>query len=195
MSVFKVSLQQSFQGNLDLDPTSPGSEVNPSVQRTMYVTGPNHTYRKLKDGDIFTDCNYWKRFAYPQVPQEQAFIEVMSDDGSMYSDYSEENTFPKVYDLTIVNGTSYSDPANVADILVDTGGYAVFVQISNQGSTAVKCRLNGVTDAIFDLGPSETQLFNYGDLAVTKLEFANVASGGSDTDVQILTSIKSICNS
>lgn len=195
MSVFRVSLQQSVQGNLDLDPTNPNTELSPSIQRTIYVTGPNNTYRKLYDGDIFTDCNYWKRFAYPQSSREQAFIEIITDDGSMYSDFSEENTYPKVYDLTVENGTSYSDPSNVADILTDTGGYAVFVQISNQGSTAVKCRLNGVADAIFDLGPSETQVFNNGDLSVTKLEFANVASGGSDTDVQVLVSVKSVCNS
>lgn len=195
MSVFRVSLQQSVQGNLDLDPTNPNTELSPSIQRTIYVTGPNNTYRKLNDGDVFTDCNYWKRFAYPQVSREQAFIEIVTDDGSMYSDFSEENTYPKVYDLNIVNGTSYNDPSNVADILTDTGGYAVFVQISNQGSTAVKCRLNGVADAIFDLGPSETQVFNNGDLSVTKLEFANVASGGSDTDVQVLVSVKSVCNS
>jgi cation diffusion facilitator CzcD-associated flavoprotein CzcO len=204
MSVFKVALQNIAQGYMDLNPATAtpyeaalygnlGAEMNPSIQRTIYVAGPNRTYRKLKDGDQFTDCNYWKRFAYPQVPLEQAFIEVVTDDGSVYSDVSEENTFPKVYDLTVNNGTTFS--ANVVDILGDTGGFAVFVQIANNGATAVKVRLNGVANAVFDLGASETQVFNHGDLSISKLEFSNTVSGGGNSAVQVLVSVKSVCNS
>jgi len=201
MSIFKVVLNNAAQGYMDLNPTtadpnaygSTGVEIQPSIQRTVYVTGPNGVHRKLKDGDQFTDCNYWKRFAYPQLPLDQAFIQVLSDDGSVYSDVSEENNYPKVYNLDVDNGTSYA--ANVVDILGDTGGFAIFVQIANQGSTPVKIRLNGVTDAIFDLGSGETQVFNHGDLTITKLEFANTVSGGSTTTIQVLVSIKSTCNS
>jgi hypothetical protein len=204
MSVFKVALNSIAQGNMDLDPSTAtsisalnhsqlGTGMNPSIQRTIYVAGPNHTNRKLKDGDQFTDCNYWKRFAYPQCALADAFIEVVTDDGSVYSDVSDENTYAKVYDLSITNGSTYT--ANVVDILGDTGGFAVFVQIANQGGTAVKVRLNGTANAIFDLGAGETQVFNHGDLSVTKLEFANTVSGGSTTTVQVLVSVKSVCNS
>jgi hypothetical protein len=170
-----------------------GSPMNPSIQRTIYVAGPGRTYRKLSDGEQFTDCNYWKRFAYPQVSADHAFIEVVTDDGSVYSDVASENTFAKVYDLTVVAGTAFTD--NVVDILGDTGGHAVFVQIANQGSTAVRVRVNGTADAVFDLGASETQVFNSGDLSVTKLEFINTVSGGADADIQVLLSVKSVCNS
>jgi hypothetical protein len=204
MSVFKVALNNIAQGNMDLNPATAtsisgndhsqlGLEMNPSIQRTIYVAGPNHTYRKLKDGEQFTDCNYWKRFAYPQVSLADAFIQVISDDGSVYSDVASENTYPKVYNLSVVNGSTYT--ANVVDILGDTGGYAVFVQIANQGSTAVKVRLNGTANAIFDLGAGETQVFNHGDLSISKLELANTVSGGSTTAVQVLVSVKSVCNS
>lgn len=204
MSVFKVKLSNTQQGLLDLDPSTAtpyggldysklGSQMSPSKQRTIYVAGPNRTYRKLFDGDQFTDCNYWKRFAYPQVPLDQAFIEVVTDDGSVWSDVESENTYPKVYDITVAAGSDFED--NVVDILGDTGGFAVFVQIANQGSTAVRVRINGVADAIFDLGASETQVFNSGDLSVTKLEFLNVVSGGSDSDIQVLLSVKSVANS
>lgn len=192
MSVFRVKLNNNIQGNLDIDPTT-SAMASTSIQRTIYVAGPNKIYRKLNDGDEFTDCNYWKRFAYPQAAMDQAFIEVVTDDGSIYSTNDSENNYPKVYDLTVVNESTYTE--NVVDINGDTGGYAVFVQIANQGSTAVKVRLNGVADAIFDLNGSETQVFNNGDLSITKLEFANTVSGGSDTDVQVLVSVKSVCNS
>lgn len=192
MSVFKVKLNNNIQGNLDIDPTT-SSMASTSIQRTMDVAGPNNTRRILRDGEQFTDCNYWKRFAYPQVSVSDAFIEVLTDDGSIYSDNAEENTYPKVYDLTVANGSTYT--ANVVDILGDTGGYAAFVQIANQSSTGVKVRLNGVTNAIFDLGGQETQVFNSGDLSITKLEFANTVSGGSSSTVQVLVSVRSVCNS
>lgn len=204
MSVFRVALSSIAQGNLDRDPSTAsaisgndhsqlGSRMNPSIQRTIYVAGPNHTYRKLKDGDQFTDSNYWKRFAYPQVSLDQAFIEVVSDDGSVYSDVADENTFPLVYDLEVEHDSVYDE--NVVDILGDTGSHAVFVQIANQGGTAVKVRLNGSTNAILDIGSGETQVFNHGDLSITKLEFNNTISGGSDTTVQVLVSVKSASNS
>lgn len=204
MSVFKVTLNNSAQGMLDLNPATAipmtggqygnlGQEMSPSVQRTVYVAGPNRIYRKLKDGQQFTDCNYWKRFAYPNLPLDQAFITVVSDDGSVYSDISEENTYPLVYNLAVANVSTFAE--NVVDILGDTGGFAVFVQISNQGSTAVKVRLNGSANAIFDLGASETQVFNSGDLSITMLEFANTVSGGSETDIQVLVSVRTVCQS
>lgn len=204
MSVFQVTLNNIDQGTLDLNPSTAsrvsggdlsrlGSQMSPSIQRTIYVAGPNHTYRKLNDGDTFTDCNYWKRFAYPQVPLDQAFITVTTDDGSVWSDVADENTFPVVYDFTLVNGDVYAD--HEADILGDNGGPAVFVQIANNGSTACKVRINGVATAIFDLAGGETQVFNNGDLSITKLEFANTTSGGGTTTVQVLASVKSVCNS
>jgi hypothetical protein len=204
MSVFKVTLNNSAQGALDLNPSTAipmtggnygnlGQEMNPSVQRTVYVAGPNRIYRKLKDGQQFTDCNYWKRFAYPNLPLDQAFITVVSDDGSIYSDISEENTYPLVYNLAVANVSTFAE--NTVDILGDTGGFAVFVQIANQGSTPVKVRLNGSANAIFDLGASETQVFNSGDLSITMLEFANTVSGGSETDIQVLVSVRTVCQS
>jgi hypothetical protein len=37
-----------------------GQAHGSSYQRTIYVMGPNKVNRKLKDGDTFTDSNYWK---------------------------------------------------------------------------------------------------------------------------------------
>jgi hypothetical protein len=81
MSTFKVKLTQGDQGNLDTNLVSSNS-----IQRSVYVMGPHKTNRLLKDGTTFTDSNYWKRFAYPQVSKEQAIVEVVSDDGSVYVD-------------------------------------------------------------------------------------------------------------
>lgn len=204
MSVFQVSLNNQFQGYLDVDPRtqqinpsavdSVGTEMTTSIQRTIYVTGPNRTYRKLFDGQTFTDCNYWKRFAYPQAPLDQAFISVVTDDGSVYSDFAEENVFPMVYNVTVASGSTFATPANIVDILGTTGGNATFVQMTNNGAQDVKVQINGNTNAVFDLGPAVTQVFNTGDLTISKLAFQGPASGTSSA-VQIIASVLSACNS
>lgn len=197
MSVFQVKLQNVEQGLLDVHPGT-GAQMSPSVQRTIYVTGPRLTYRQLRDGQTFTDCNYWKKFAYPQVPYSQAFIHVVTDDGSVYSDVEEENT----YALTFGGDTAYTVEAadtfatNSIDIMGTYGGFAKFVQITNYGTSSpgqdIKVQLNGSTSAVFNLLAGDTQMFNVGDLSVTHLAFEG---GDSDTDIQVILSIKVQCTS
>lgn len=200
MSVFKVHLNYpGKQGYLDFNPAtaSPGflgNQMQPSKQRTMYCTGPNRIYRELFDGQVFTDCNYWKRFAYPQCSQEVAFIEVLTDDGSIFSDIPGENTFPKVFYPYAVN-VADTFATNFIDILGTYGAAATFVQITNLGTAAtqnVTIQLNGDVAAVMLLAFGDTQVFNAGDLAVTKLAF----DGGTvNTTLQIVLSLTVQCNS
>jgi len=206
MSVFKVNLNSTAQGLLDRQPTAnplkAAGQMATSLQRQVYVMGPNKVNRLMVDGEQFTDCNYWKRFA-PYHPTanpegcalEHAVVEIVSDDGSVYSDVPGENTYPKVYSLSVGAGTGFAD--NVADILGDTGGYASFAQLTNShGAQAVTVRLNGNTDAVFTLSASEVQIFNAGDLSISKIEIANNESGATGpVVVEILLSVKSVCKS
>jgi len=194
MSVFKVALNNNDQGTLDLDPSS-GGQFSTSKQRSVYVMGPGKINRLLIDGETFTDCNYWKQFAYPQVSRENAFIEVVTDDGSVYSSVPSENVFPKVFTRTLAGGSTFATSNNIIDMAVDAGGNAIFTQIENQGSQAVTVKLNGDTNAVFDLSGSETQVFNAGELVVSSIAFDNSTSGASSTTVQVLVSVKSSCNS
>jgi len=200
MSVFKVHLNYpGKQGYLDYNPAtaSPGylgNQMQPSKQRTMFCAGPNRIYRELFDGQVFTDCNYWKRFAYPQVSQEVAFIEVLTDDGSIYSDIPGENTFPKVfYPYSVLIADTFA--TNFIDILGTYGAAATFVQITNLGTAAtqnITVQLNGDVDAVMLLAFGDTQVFNAGDLAVTKLGFDG---GTANTTLQIVLSLTVQCNS
>lgn len=190
MSLFRVNLNNTVQGTLDIDPKT-RLEFDPSIQRTIFVSGPGGVYRKLTDGEEFSDCNYWKKFAYPQVGYDQAFIEVVEDDGSIYSPVPEENNFPVVFTRTLADGDGFGD-GNIIDIIGDYGQPANFVQVSNaQGGGDIQVKLNGLAGAVFTLLAGDTQVFNYGDLAVTSLDFAN--SSGSTADVQVLCSVKSAC--
>lgn len=174
MSKFKVKLHNEKQGTLDV-----------GNQRTVYIMGPDQRNRILKDGEIFTDSNYWKRFAYPQVSLEDAFIEILEDDGSIFIDNKKEAIFPKVYDITAEAESDFSD--NKAEIHKDTNGYALFAQITNKSSEAVKFRLNGLNSAIIDLPAASTQVFNSGDLIINLIEIKNESA--ESVDVQIVVSI------
>lgn len=195
MSVFRVKLQNVKQGLLDMDPSTYaagaaygqlGTAFTQSKQRQIFVAGPKRTYRLLKDGDQFTDCNYWKRFAYPQVAQEFAFVEVVTDDGSVYSDVEAENTFAK--------GGTPTLTANFADTVIDFvatyGGAAQMLMVQNlDGTHHVQGELNGDTNVTFTLNETETQIFNSGDLAITKLRLKGVSGTPQAT---WLASIRSV---
>lgn len=181
MSVFRVKLNNIRQGLLDIDPTTNssstygqvGSSFAVSKQRQIWVAGPNRKYRLLKDGEQFTDSNYWKQFAYPQKPLEEAFIEVVTDDGSVYSSVPEENTFTK--GATVTLSTAFS--GTVIDFVTTYGAPARFLSVQNlDGSIAITGELNGDTNITFTLAAGETFMFNHGDLNVTMLRLKG-ASG------------------
>ena len=179
MSLFKVQLSNSVQGKMS------------QGQRSAYIIGPNKINRILKDGDTFRDSNYWKRFAYPQVPLEEAFIEVLEDDGIQYIDNQQNNT-PKTYNITAAANSGFEE--NKADIFEDFKGNAVFTQITNKNlSQEIKIRLNKSDDAIIDLPAGATQSFNAGDVSINCIEVSNESE--ESVDVQIFVSIAVISNS
>jgi hypothetical protein len=180
MSTFRVKLTNAVQGKL-----------SGASQRSIYAMGPRRINRELKDGDIFEDCNYWKRFAYPQTSLENAFIEVIEDDGVQYID-NETTNFPKVFNIISEPGSNFEE--NKADILRSSGGFAVFAQITNENTEeGVKIRLNESADAIIDLPAGSTQSFQAGDLSISTIEIKNESE--SQVRVQILVSISVIPNS
>jgi hypothetical protein len=189
MSVFKVKLNNVGQGRLDIDPST-GLPIATSKQRSIYVAGPNRKYRKLMDGETFTDNNYWKQFAVDVAGYEAAFIEVVSDDGSVYSDIAEENVFAIGDSFTLA--TTYNSN-NTVDFVDTYGGPATFLQITNtDGSIAITGEINGDTNVVFTLAAGETQVFNTGDLRITQLRLKSASGTPVAT---ILGSVRSIATS
>lgn len=182
MSVFRVKLQNTEQGTMDRvydgpnlvgNGATPGTQQSVSVQRQVYVMGPGRNNMLLKDGATFTGSNYWKRFAYPQVPMNQALLEVVTDDGSVYSDATGESVFAIGDTVTAAAGSAYGD--NVVDIIGDYGSPATFLQVYNSHATDdVVMRVNG--QATLTVFAESTQIFNTGDLTISTLEFANAGS-------------------
>lgn len=171
--------------------TSGGTWNVASAQRTMDSPGPKKTRRLLKDGETFVDCNYWKRFAYPQVTYDKAFIEVLVDDGAPYED-GITNTFARVYSIDVDAATTYED--NVVNILDDYGGPADMAQISVSGN-AVTMRINGSDDALLPIAEDASETFNKGELLINTLEFDNSASGATNATVVVLVAVQSQVNS
>lgn len=188
MSVFKVKLKNGSQGNLDINLNPEGNDGSAtSIQRQIYVAGPNHQNRLLKDGEIFTDCNYWKRFTAEVVGDEYAFIEVISDDGSIYSDIPSENIFS--VGGTVMVTTDFAD--TVIDFVEDHGGPARFLMLQNlDESISITGELNGDTNITFAVGAGETMMFNQGDLFITSLR---IKSASGTPSVSYIGSVKSQC--
>lgn len=181
MSVFKVSLGQGLQGDLD---TAQSSGV--SAQRTIYLPGPNNIMRKLNDGTTFTETNYWKRYAYPAVSRDLAMIETLTDDGTAWDDYDRsKNLVTKVVNFTVTAGTTYA--ANSLDILATYGGPAVFTQLI-VAADEVNVRINGDANAIFSAAIG-TQIFNVGEVTMNSIAFDNSESGAVTATVQAIFSI------
>lgn len=190
MSVFRVKLNNVGQGLLDKDVN--GVQVSTSKQRQVFVMGPKKVNRLLKDGDTFTDCNYWKRFAYPQVAYDQAIVEVLSDDGSIYSDVESENTF--AVGATYASVTTAYSTDNTLNFVTAHGGPAHYLQITNlDGSRTLTVELNGNTDATITLAANEVQIFNTGDLAISQIRMKANSNGGSGAG--ILAAVKAAVNS
>jgi len=118
---------------------------------------------------------------------EFAFIEVVTDDNSVYSDIPEENTYAVGGTLTLAS--TYTTP-NTIDFVATYGGPARMLMVQNlDGTIHITGELNGDTNVTFTLSENETQIFNSGDLAITKLR---VKSASSTPAASWLASIRSI---
>jgi hypothetical protein len=189
MSIFAVNLQNVKQGLLDIDPVT-GEPFATSIQRQCYVMGPRHINRLLRDGDTFTDSNYWKQFAFPQTTYENAFIEVLFDDGSVYSSIPEENTFAVGNTYTL--STSFT-AGNTIDFVGTYGTPARFLQVTNMDNTnSIVGQLNANSNITFTLAANETQVFNANDLAITMLQLK--ASAGTPK-ANVIASVRSVSQS
>jgi hypothetical protein len=214
MSTFIVRLNQGAQGALDKDPSTMtagnlGTPMTVSRQRQVYVMGPRKINRLLKDGDTFTDCNYWKKFAYPQCSLENAIVAFApnGDDGSTYVEGGAAGTVPIVVTDTITAGATTctidfilgtkTSAAGVTTSLGTSGSAATFCQIENLAADSdtanpITVQLNG-SQATFTLTGGTSQIFNAGDLAVTKLVLT--APSGTTAWIQVIAAVASECNS
>jgi hypothetical protein len=189
MSVFQVTLQNTKQGRLDIDPTT-GVPFVTSKQRQIWIAGPHGTYRLRKDGDVFTDSNYFKQYCYPQMSLESAFLTCTTDDGSIYSAVPEENTFAVGGTFTLA--TAYNG-TNKIDFVTTYGSPAKFLQVTNNDAAiAITGELNGDTNVTFTLAAGETQVFNSGDLAITMIRLKSAS--GTPT-ASVIASVRSVSKS
>lgn len=216
MSVFRVKLTQGLQGNMEVaagyaDLVANSAGANFSEQRTLYVMGPKKMNRLLADGATFTDCNYWKRFVSvanggDAASPEAAFLEIVTDDGSIWSDDTQETT--TIAQITYTTQAAYANstwtcPIGVAtsgtgayDILANLGGYASFIIMTN-GAQATKLNLNSAgtvaaptAGTVLDIASSGTITLSADDILVGRL-----ALQGTSTTVYLVIGVKAQANS
>lgn len=197
------------EGNLDQVAQTSGT----SIQRTAYVMGPNKINRKLVDGQTFTDCNYWLQFApvsqggsITAANVDQAFINVVSNDGSTYIAGVTTNS-PVAFGagaagLLTTTATGGYAAANAINFLFTYGAPASFVQVFNTGTSyPMLVRINGTAEMQIAANTNET--IALGDFPITKLEFSTFATGPTGTTAtgigpttyQVIAGVQSLCKS
>jgi hypothetical protein len=199
MSVFRVRLNANqpqnldSQGNLDFNPScGNGSNVEmyPSIQRTMYLTGPNLEYLKLADGTTFSGSNYFKQYCVPFTTSTRAILELVTDDGTTW-DPENPGAFPVADSITVATSDTFS--TNYVDIVALYGSYASYVQLKNNGTGAtqdITVQLNGSSNAVFTLEAGDVQVFD-DDFQITKVAFTG---GSASVTIEVIFGIQQTDN-
>jgi len=188
MSLFQVKLNNSVQGKLDLNPTT-NIQLNTSIQRTAYITSCSGKIMEMADGTEFYGSNYYKQFVPAPIgtaTEETSFLEIIEDDGGVCID-NEPYSIPIVTAVSTVT-TSF---VTAVDYITNFNGVANFIQITNNGGSAVNVKLNGSTAAVFSIDKSATQVFNNGDINVSSIAF-NAATANS-ASIQIIAGVTIAC--
>jgi len=192
MSVFQVKLKTAATGTLDTQVDGSGN----SLQRQAYVMGPKRINRLMVDGEQFSDCNYYKQFCVYNATSNPtgceaaaAILLLVSDDGAPYSSVPAEQTFAW---STVAGGVDSGNAAfaTIKDFATDFGSYAVSAIIANVSDTAEVIRINGTAE--FSLAIGATQVFNTGDLVISKIESK---AAGAAKKVTVFAGVKSVSNS
>ena len=148
--------------------------------------------RELHDGDTFTDSNYYKIYT-PEFMGTEAFLDLVTDDGSVYIKESQETIIPRSYALDVDADSVYAD--NVVDIYADNLGFAVYCQITVVGEgTAPTFKFNGLSNALLSIPCGVTQTFDKNEIQFSKIEIDNSQDGSQALTVSIFSSIQKSSN-
>lgn len=139
-------------------------------------------------GETFTGSNYYKRFTYDgliaagytsAVAAEEAILEVVTDDGSVFSDSAATATVPYVYHESLTAGSSA-----VLNFATDLGGPAYFMTLESDQD--IYCYLNGSATARINVEGGSQVSFSNGELLLNSITIANTISGASTATVQVI---------
>ena len=186
MSKFTVRLNQAgLQGQLDvygqatMNPESGPAAV--SLQRTVYIMGPDKINYLLNDGDSFVGNNYWLRY----VSTAQGGTAVAGQDFLYFADYATDydggsysDNGPNLY-TTVLNQAVVAGTPVTINFLGTYGGIAKFLQMSPSG-TGITYTINGNTSASLTLANSTTTVYQPGEINWTSITLTNT-NGGSDS--------------
>jgi hypothetical protein len=182
MSTFQVMLARFERGTTSAEAFGQQSVSLPTPQ--------GQGDRTFKDREVFEGSNYWKRYCAPSMPQKDAFLVIIEDDGTIYSEEDSENNQPFIVTKKIAVGSSYDDEGNEIDLMKEQGTFATFVLIRNKNSSQeVNVKINGSKNAILELDGNDEISFDKGDIPISKLNFDN-SDGKEEVKLQIIFGLK-----
>ena len=160
-------------------------------QQSVNLPMPQGQGEKIfKDREVFEGSNYWKKYCVPSMSQEDAFLVIIEDDGTIYSEDDSENNQPFIVTKKVAAGSSYDDEGNEVDLMKEQGTFATFVLIRNKNSSQeVNVKINGSKNAILELDGNDEISFDKGDIPISKLNFDN-SDGEEEVKLQIIFGLK-----
>jgi len=181
MSTFQVILTKLNRNTISGDALG---------QRTVNLPTPEGPHKTFKDREIIEGPNYWKRYCSPSMPHGEAFLVILEDDGTIYSDNDSENTYPFIVSKKVAPGSSYEDEGNEINLMKEQGTFATFALIRNKNaSQEINIKINGSKNAILELDGNDEISFDKGDLPISKLNFDN-SEGKEEVKLQIIFGLK-----
>ena len=182
MSIFQVTLAKVVPGTTSAEAFG---------QQSVNLPMPKGQGEKIfKDREVFEGSNYWKKYCVPSMSQEDAFLVIIEDDGTIYSEDDSENNQPFIVTKKVAAGSSYDDEGNEVDLMKEQGTFATFVLIRNKNSSQeVNVKINGSKNAILELDGNDEISFDKGDIPISKLNFDN-SDGKEEVKLQIIFGLK-----
>ena len=182
MSIFQVILAKFERGTTSREAFGQQSVSLPTPQ--------NQGERTFKDREVFEGSNYCKKYCTPSMSQADAFLVIIEDDGTIYSEDDSENNQPFIVTKKVAVGSSYNDEGNEIDLMKEQGTFATFVLIRNKNaSQEINVKINGSKNAILELDGNDEISFDKGDIPISKLNFDN-SDGKEEVKLQIIFGLK-----
>lgn len=151
----------------------------------LYLDDEHGSKIYLKPSETFSGSAYFRRL----TTGELKVLTVLVDDYSSWvdgADYIDAGRTPYATRLTITAGSDYDTTGN-SIIFTETtifGGPAVTLQVKNSTSgQTVTMRINESSNAVVTIDAGESISFDYKELLITTIEFANSNLSNSTVDI------------
>jgi len=150
----------------------------------LWLQGPDGSKVKIGAREEFEASNYFKRYTSEYLDDGEAFLALVTDDGTPWSKCPIPN-FIKAWEFTVATCDEFTDHQYDFALSTMLGGNARFVQITVDDQP-VEARINSNADSVFRIDADSVQIFNTDELLVEIIEFKGSSLASGDAKVRLM---------